>query len=73
MKDTYIRGYMNGFKEGKREALIELQKENKNADLPSNETLKKIFNLLFKCIENDGTSVYMNQYDHYADYITLNW
>ncbi len=75
IRDHYVRGYMYGFEDGKREAVKELQKENKNTDLPSNETLKKIFKLLFDCMERDRktSSVYMNAYDRYVDYITLNW
>lgn len=73
--DSYIKGYKIGVEEGKREALIEFQKENPNKDLPSNEVLYKIFKLLYECEENDRktNSIYMNHYEHVANYITKNW
>ena len=53
----------------------ELQKQNTNTDLPSNETLYKIFDLLFECQDKDQQtcSAYMNAFEHYANYITVNW
>ena len=71
-QDGLVRGYKMGVKEGKQEALVELQKNNSNKDLPSNEVLFRIFELLHKCKEND-CSCYMNQYEHYANYITKHW
>ena len=73
--DSLVKGYRIGFKEGKEEALIELQKENKNTDLPSNETLKKIFKLWFESKkEMEMThSVYMNEWERHINYITKNW
>ena len=71
-QDGLVRGYKMGVKEGKQEALVELQKNNPNKDLPSNEVLFRIFELLHKCKEND-CSCYMNQYEHYANYITKHW
>ena len=71
-QDGLVRGYKMGVKEGKEEALVELQKNNPNKDLPSNEVLFRIFELLHKCKEND-CSCYMNQYEHYANYITKHW
>lgn len=71
--NDFLRGYNIGVEEGKREALIEYQKENPNKDLPSNETLYKIFELLFEYIENNRNSIHMNQYEVYAKYITANW
>ena len=71
-QDGLVRGYKIGVKEGKQEALVELQKNNPNKDLPSNEVLFRIFELLHKCKEND-CSCYMNQYEHYANYITKHW
>ena len=70
-----FKGYKRGFKEGKQEALVELQKNNPNKDLPSNEVLFRIFELLHECKENDSKtcSCYMNQYEHYANYITKHW
>lgn len=68
-----LRGYCIGIEDGKREALQELQKNNRNTDLPSNETLHKIFGLLFEYMGNNRSSVHMNQYDVYARYITENW
>ena len=70
-----VRGHKIGFEKGRQEALIEFQKNNSNKDLPSNEVLYKIFKLLFECKENDRktSSCYMNQYEHYANYITKNW
>ena len=74
-QDGLVKGYKLGVKEGKQEALIELQKNNPNKDLPSNRVLFRIFKLLLECIENDKKtcSCYMNQYEHYASYITKNW
>ena len=71
-QDGLVRGYKMGVKEGKQEALVELQKNNPNKDLPSNEVLFRIFELLHKCKEND-CSCYMNQYEHYANYIIKHW
>jgi len=71
--DDFLRGHKIGIEEGKREALIELQKQNPNKDLPSNDVLYKIFQLLFECREKDRNSAYMNQYERWANYITLHW
>jgi len=71
--NDFLRGYNIGVEEGKREALIEYQKENPNKDLPSNETLYKIFELLFEYMKNNRNSIHMNQYEVYAKYITANW
>ena len=73
--DSYIKGYKLGIEEGKREALIEFQKENPNKDLPSNEVLYKIFKLLYECEENDrkSSSIYMNHYEHIANYVVKHW
>ena len=73
--DNLIKGYKKGVEDGRREALIEFQKNNPNKDLPSNEILYKIFKLLYECEENDkkSSSVYMNYYEHLANYITKNW
>ena len=74
-QDGLVKGYELGVKEGKQEAMVELQKNNPSKDLPSNEVLFKIFKLLFECEENDRKtcSAYMNQYEHYANYITKHW
>ncbi len=74
VKNTYdfLRGFNYGVERGKREALIEYQKTNPNKDLPSNDVMYKIFELLFEYIENNN-SLYMNQYEAYANYITENW
>ena len=73
--NSYVKGYKIGLAHGKRDALIEFQKENPNKDLPSNDTLFKIFKLLFECKDRDEktSSCYMNAYEHYANYITSNW
>ena len=71
-QDGLVKGYKMGVKEGKQEALVELQKNNPNKNLPSNGVLFRIFELLHKCKEND-CSCYMNQYEHYANYITKHW
>ena len=73
--DGLVNGHRIGFEEGRQEALVEFQKNNPNKDLPSNEVLYRIFKLLFECEENDRktSSCYMNQYEHYANYITKNW
>ena len=73
--NSFIKGYKIGVENGKRDALIEFQKENPNKDLPSNEVLYKIFKLLHECEENDKktSSIYMNHYEHVANYITKNW
>jgi hypothetical protein len=70
-----VKGHRIGFEEGRKAALVEFQKDNPNKDLPSNEVLYRIFKLLFECKENDRktSSCYMNQYEHYANYITKNW
>ena len=73
ISDRIIAAYKSGLEEGKREALIELQKDNPNKDLPSNEVLFKIFKLLFECQERQRNSLYFNQYEVYANYITKNW
>ena len=36
-RDGLVKGYKMGVKEGRQEALVELQKNNPNKDLPSNE------------------------------------
>ena len=74
-QDGLVKGYELGVKGGKQEALIELQKNNPNKDLPSNEVLFRIFKLLFECEQNDrkNCSIYMNQYEYYANYITKHW
>ena len=74
-QDGLVKGYELGVKEGKQEAMVELQKNNPNKDLPSNEVLFRIFKLLFECEQNDRKtcSVYMNQYEHYANYIIKHW
>lgn len=56
-RDGLIKGYELGVKEGKQEALVELQKNNPNKDLPSNEVLFRIFKLLFECEQNDRKTV----------------
>jgi hypothetical protein len=73
--DEFLKGYKIGVHDGKEKALLELQQSNKNSNLPSNETLYKIFDLLFECKENDAktSSCFMNEYEHYANYITKNW
>ena len=71
-QDGLVKGYKMGVKEGKQEALVELQKNNPNKDLPSNGVLFRIFELLHECKENDS-SCDMNQYEHYANYITKHW
>ena len=76
MKETdFLKGYQIGLHDGKIQAMLELQEANKNTDLPSNETLYKIFDLLFECKENDHktSSCYINSYEHYANYITKRW
>lgn len=79
-QDDLVSGYKMGVKEDKQEALIqealiELQKNNPNENLPSNEVLFRILKLLFECEENDRKTgrFYMNQYEHYANYITKPW
>lgn len=71
----YLKGYKIGFEDGKKEAMLEVQKLNENTSIPSNETMFRIFRLLFECqeIDRQTSSCYMNQYEHYANYITLNW
>lgn len=73
--NDYIKGYRNGFEDGKKEALIELQKQNTNTDLPSNQTLFKIFRLVIekKEIDEKSCSCYINPWDGYCDYIVKNW
>lgn len=74
-EDKYLKGYRIGIEHGKRDMRIEMQKSNKNTDLPSNETLYKIFGLLFEIQEIDikTSSCYINTYEHYANYITEHW
>lgn len=74
-QDGLVKGYKIGVNEGKQEALVELQKNNSNKDLPSNRVLFRIFKLLLECKENDRKtcSCYMNQYEHYANYIAKHW
>ena len=73
--NDFLRGYNYGRECGKQEALIEYQKENPNQELPSNEILYKIFDLLFECQirDEETSSVFMNSYEHYANFITTNW
>jgi hypothetical protein len=73
--DGLVKGYKMGVEEGKKEALIELQKNNTNTDLPSNETLKKIFRLFFESKKQMEMthSLYMNEWECHIDYITKNW
>ena len=74
-QDGLVKGYELGVKEGKQEALIELQKNNPNKDLPSNEVLFRIFKLffVFELYDRKNCSIYINQYEHYANYITKHW
>ena len=74
-QDEFLKGYKQGLKDGKKDALLEFQKENPLSELPSNETLYKIFKLLFECQKNDieTSSCYMNTHEHYANYITKHW
>ena len=74
-KIDLAKTYKSTFEHGKNAGLLEAQKLNNNTDLPSNETLYKIFNLLFECQEQDekAGSCYMNVYERYAEYITRNW
>lgn len=71
--NDFIKGYKVGVEDGKREALLEFQKENPNKDLPSNDVLFKIFKLLFEYQERNRSTLYFNQYEAYANYITANW
>lgn len=73
--DEYVNGYRIGVYDGKNNALIELQELNNNTDLPSNETLYKIFRLLFEADEKmrKSSSCYMNTYQYYANEITKKW
>lgn len=73
--NDYLKGYKYGVECGKQEALIEFQKENPNKDLPLNDVLYRIFDLWFECqIADEMTSsVYMNSYERYANYITTHW
>ena len=73
--NDFLRGYNYGVECGKREALIEFQKENPNKDLPSNEVLYHIFDLWFESqiVDEETCSVYMNSYEHHANYITTHW
>lgn len=75
MSSDFTKGVNYGIKEGYEKALLELQENNTNTDLPSNDTLIKIFNLLFEKQENDrkNCSCYINPYDGYIDYIVKNW
>lgn len=77
MKDanSFLQGYNAGLTKGKEDALLEYQRNNPVKDLPSKETLFKIFKLLFeskKQLEKTNT-VFANMYDYYADYITTHW
>ena len=73
--NDFLSGCNYGVERGKREALIEFQKENPNKDLPCNEVLYRIFDLWFECQHKDEetNSVGMNSYEHYANYITAHW
>lgn len=73
--DEFKKGYEIGVHDGRDKALLELQDLNEKSDLPSNETLYRIFDLLFECQENDHktSSCYMDTYTHYANYITKHW
>ena len=53
-QDGLVKGFKMGVKEGKQEALVELQKNNPNKDSPSNEVLLRIIKLLHECKENDS-------------------
>jgi len=74
-QEDYIKGYKKGVEDGKKDAMIKLQEMNFNEGLPSNETLYKIFELLEKVKKQDADShsLYMNAWEHYANYITQNW
>jgi len=69
----YLRGYKAGVALGRNEALVEFQKANKHHGLPSNETLNKIFKLLFEYRERNRCSVHFNEWDCYRNYITTHW
>lgn len=73
--DDYLSGYKRGLIDGKNEALVKLQENNKNTDLPSNETLYKIFSLYETADRKmkESCSCYMNRYEYYAGEIAKNW
>lgn len=75
MKDDFSRGLQLGIAKGRIEALEEFQTNNPLKDLPNDETLFKIFKLLFECRKRDQSinSVYMNPYSRYAEYIRQHW
>lgn len=73
--DDYVKGYKAGVKEGYDDALLKLQDTNINTDIPSTETMFKIFDLLFAADKRmkDTSSCYMNTYQYYVNYIVKNW
>ena len=49
--------------------------KNTNDFLRSNDVLYRIFDLWFESqiVDEETSSVYMNSYEHHANYITTHW
>jgi hypothetical protein len=73
--ESYTKGYKKGFSDGMRESLFKIQEKNTNNELPSNDTLYKIFSILFEAKRkmDETHSCYMNVYEYYADEIVKHW
>jgi hypothetical protein len=73
--DDYVKGYKAGVKDGYDDALLKLQESNPNTEIPSTETLFKIFDLLFAADKRmkDTSSCYMNTYQYYVNSIVKHW
>lgn len=71
----FLKGYKLGVKEGKNDALVELQKTNTNDELPSNDVLKKIIQKALECKNHieQTHSLYINEYQVICDYVVKNW
>lgn len=73
--DDFAKGYKMGVEHGERDAMIKLQESNRNTEIPSTETLFKIFDLVEAADKRmrDTSSCYMNTYQYYVNQIVENW
>lgn len=73
--DDYVKGYKAGVKDGFDDALLKLQETNPNTDIPSTETMFKIFDLFYDAAKRmkETSSCYINTYQYYVNYIVKNW
>lgn len=73
--ESYTKGYKKGFSDGMRESLLNIQEKNTNSELPSNDTLYKIFSIMLEAKRkmDETHSCYMNVYEYYAEEVVKHW